>query len=598
MTSKHSLWSLIGALAAAGTSVGSCTVDVRLGPGNEPDGTGGGGSAGEAGNAGTSGAAGGGGLGGSGGTGNNGGDGGRDDAGRGGSDGGDGNGGNGNGGSDNGGSGNGGEGGKGGCGHVSGLRFWTVAIGTVDYVILKNPSDCAIDLEGVEIELDDHDELFSNQEIDCTLRLPARELPAGASVHVRENARPGDIDVAASTVTACDGLISFNPGRGGAAYLCAGECSSNTLIDAVAFVAYGSGQSAAPPAPRYDVIFDRPLRGVTLFNDEHVRYQRVATESAFPNYLAMDWENQARTVFSDFENYFEEGFRFVAQDAGELFVDFNYVTAEPADIGPSTDTPLFGAQSVVIRHLGSDGTSDSLGLPLDAYSMPRDLTYFARVTEPGAGFLELRSASGTALKLGFEETGVGVSFGSGERSEVPFDLDTWYRIELRDVDWARSEFDLYVEGALVGRRLAFGQGASSVNELRLNSSSAGSTAYFDAIEFWSRTYPIEGGTGGQCDGPISTGGTGGKGAELPDCTVYGMSRSSNCQHYCFEWQTYCCGAPVAENYATSDECMGACASFTDAQLCCRLHYLPMGIPDSCGFAVGADTGRTPAICLD
>jgi hypothetical protein len=607
MTSKRGLWNLLGTLAAIGTGLGSCTEEVPLGPGKGmPNGTGGG--AGDMGGSGT---------GASGGDGEPGGSSGANSGAMGGG-GGDGGGGAGAGGDGGAGAGTGGEGGKGiVCGDVRGLKLWTLGIGPVDYVTLKNPSDCAMNLEGVELEFDDHDDAIPGTELDCTLRLPPHELPAGASVHVRENALPGDIDVLAAKVTPCENQISFNPQRGGATYLCNGECAPDTVIDAVAFVSLWSVRFRDPPALRYGIVFETPPRGVPLLSADglggdggkRIRYQRVATRGVSPEFVSRDWALQARTVFSDFEEN-SPGYEdyLLTRDPSGLLTEWQFLPAQEATIEPSTDAARSGAYGAVIRHMGDDGTSSALGLPLDAYSMPRDIAYFARVTAPGAGFLELLSEGRQATQVGFEESGLGAIFGNGERSEVPFDLDTWYRIELRDIDWVRAEFDFYVDGTRIGQRLAFAENAAPVDEVRLHNFKGGSIAYFDAIEFWGTTYEYDGGTGGRCGIP-GTGGTGGgsggstgKGGtgdeDFPDCFMFGLLSSGNCQTLCNMWQGTCCGSPVTGNYADVNECMNDCTSFTDAQYCCRLHYVETGVRDGCAFALGTDTGHTPALCLD
>ena len=88
------------------------------------------------------------------------------------------------------------------------------------------------------------------------------------------------------------------------------------------------------------------------------------------------------------------------------------------------------------------------------------------------------------LTLGFEPTGVGASPTAAARVEAPFVVNTWYQIELRDIDWQQGVFEVYVDGNLIAAGVAFTGAAPGVDEVRLYSSGAASTAYVDAIEFW------------------------------------------------------------------------------------------------------------------
>ena len=70
------------------------------------------------------------------------------------------------------------------------------------------------------------------------------------------------------------------------------------------------------------------------------------------------------------------------------------------------------------------------------------------------------------------------------RTETDFSAATWHQIEMREIDFPNRSFDLYVDRALVAADVPFWTNAPSVDELRLYSVSAASTAYFDHIELW------------------------------------------------------------------------------------------------------------------
>jgi hypothetical protein len=86
--------------------------------------------------------------------------------------------------------------------------------------------------------------------------------------------------------------------------------------------------------------------------------------------------------------------------------------------------------------------------------------------------------------VSFESTGLGAERENGARTETAFSANAFYQIELRDIDYERRSFDLYVDRVLVAGRVAFWSNVPAVSEVRLYGVSGGSTAYFDAIELW------------------------------------------------------------------------------------------------------------------
>jgi len=362
------------------------------------------------------------------------------------------------------------------------LLLWTLHLGQSDYVTLKNPTDCQIDLEGLEVLFDDREDAFPPDAgplaLDCTVRLPEAMLPPGGSIRVHEDARPGDIAALANAIAGCDRDVPFNPQRGGVTYLCNEACSADTVIDVIAHQGYDSSYGA-PPELRFGVTFLVPLSGIGDESQDLMRYRRRSTQSTRPNFTGSDWKLQVRTLYADFET------GLTAQIRG-LDVDWGTIEGEPADITTTATTSAVGNVSLQITHTGIDGISTTLTQSLATLSSPLDISYFGRVdtAESSAGYFDLVQPPFSTLQVSFEPTGLGAERENGQRTETPFETHTWYQIELRDIDYDLRRFDLYVDRRLLARGVPFWSNALGVQELRLYSVSSGSTAYFDAIELW------------------------------------------------------------------------------------------------------------------
>ena len=490
------------------------------------------------------------------------------------------------------------------------VRLWTFSLSHPDTVTLKNTSACPVDVGGMELLFDDRDDAFPPETaLDCTVRLPPLELEAGASLRVSELPFPGEIDALANEVSGCAYPLSFNPDRGGVTYLCEGACDGATLLDAVAHAGdtidalepgVVQNRYRDPPAPRFGARFDRALDGSSKHNDGVVRYQRVTTLGATPDFRANDWGIQSRALYADFE----DGVR--VRDVQSSPEPWSVVPGEAAEIVTTTETSAWLTASLRVSHHGEDGVSVALATPLDAYSTPRDLAYFVRTSAPDvtAGNLALFAGSNPLVELGFEPAGLGVLDANGKRFEAPADPNVWHRVELRDIDWSTRKFDAYVDGARVGRGITFAPGDAPADELRVYALSAGSTAYFDAVEVWGLPSPIVTGdpSGGLLRCSAATGGEGGAGGvglnELgaggapsgPVCEAIDgpNGESVSCENFCSDWDVICCGEAFAENYANKAECLRSCADFSASELCCRARHGRVGGPERCRYALGLD----------
>jgi hypothetical protein len=361
------------------------------------------------------------------------------------------------------------------------LLLWTLGLGQLDYVTLKNPSECAIDLENIVVVFDDRDDAFQPAlQIDCAVRLPPVVLAPGASVRVHEYPQTGDIDALAGKIGPCEGDLSFNPERGGATYLCDGECSPDTLIDVVAhrgyFTAYGD-----PPPYQFGATFVEALGGITSAAEaEELRLQRVAGNGRRPQFLGSDWTLERRSLFADFEDGLT--LRISAQPA----VPWDTVPGQATEIAASAEAALFNTLGLSLTHAGPDGISTALSYSLSGIGSPRAVSYFARLRArpSAAGYVDLLWRGNRVIETSFEASGLGAEIENGVRFETPYTVDQWHQVELRDIDWPNRKFDLYVDRRPIALGVGFWYFASALDEIRIYSVSGGSIVHFDALEFW------------------------------------------------------------------------------------------------------------------
>lgn len=363
-----------------------------------------------------------------------------------------------------------------GCvGEPTDLRLWKLHLGQSDYLTLKNPSACAIELGGLNVLFDDHSDLFPDDEVDCLVALPTSTLQAGVEVRVHEDPLEGDIGAVANLLSGCAEDLSFNPSRGGVVYLCDGRCEEARVFDAVAF----AGEERGPPPMRYFQEFDEPLQGVSIANQESARFRRVATEGVAPNFVAADWELETRYLYAGFEDGVElelEGERMAwSPEAGQ------------AAIPTTTSEVAIGVASLSLTQTGGDGRSQGLTVELAALqSTPTHVSYFTRMDMlPASGaYFDLQHADFSLVRAGFEGRSLGTEIENDERTEVEVAQGDLHQVELRNIDWPAKTYDLYVNRELVGAGLPFWTNAFSVDRLSLYNAGGGATAGWDEIELW------------------------------------------------------------------------------------------------------------------
>jgi hypothetical protein len=357
----------------------------------------------------------------------------------------------------------------------------TLHLGNIDYIALRNSGSCAVSLKDVNVIFDDREDMFpAGSGVDCTIALPDVSLGAGATIRVSENGLPGDISALDYKVAGCDQKVPFNPQRGGATYLCAGTCATGAVIDVVAHQGTDSSYGA-PQAARFGVAtFVSPLTGISATNQDSAHFKRSAFVGTATQFVSSDWKLANRTYFADFE------------DAATLSTWTNE-TGQTASISISADTVANGATSLRIIHQGTqDGASQTLTRTFASGSdLPVDISYFVNTTAVGksTGFFNIYWESATniwqhAIQGSFKLSGLGVERANSERAQISYAANTWYQVEFRDIDWTQRKFDLYINRLLVAYRFSFWTNALNAKKLSLYAVSAGSTVYFDDIEFW------------------------------------------------------------------------------------------------------------------
>src|SRR5690606_6762746 len=108
-----------------------------------------------------------------------------------------------------------------------------------------------------------------------------------------------------------------------------------------------------------------------------------------------------------------------------------------------------GSVSLHLLQDPSDGVSVNFTRPIT--TQPRGVRLYMRAGQVGdtTAVVELHAGATTMTEVSFGPNGLGVLDRDAQRHEVPYQADQWYRVELRQIDWAERTFDLYFDGRLV-----------------------------------------------------------------------------------------------------------------------------------------------------
>ncbi len=350
----------------------------------------------------------------------------------------------------------------------SDVVFKELHIGQADYVMVENTGSCPVQLEGMQILFDDRDDAQPPPLEDCTTELPAYLLAPGASVRVHEKPLAGDI-AALPGIVGCGSGVPFNPARGSTAYLCDGVCVEANVIDMVSFLGSTSSSSIGnPPTPIGKLVFAQVIGPISSGIQDARRWVRTGFSGKNPLFTGADWELESRILHESFDSNHD---------------NWKVLPGQKATIEISTDKAV-GLGSVSLEQTGTNGMSEALQSP--AKGSPRHVSFYTRVsaTDVSAGYMELRSGGFPTLLWSIQPSGMGLEGDSQLRTERPFEADTWYHVELRNIDWTARTADLYVDSQLISLAVKNLANFPSFDEILLYSTSSGSKVWWDNLEMW------------------------------------------------------------------------------------------------------------------
>jgi len=148
---------------------------------------------------------------------------------------------------------------------------------------------------------------------------------------------------------------------------------------------------------------------------------------------------------------------------------------------------------------GANGTLHALTLTFNAVGsattglsytfaapvQPRTVSYWVKSASTGSGQAYTRFVNGTDVLFysNFVSDRLYATYGTGGAfSAVTAAADTWYHVELRNIDWAARTFDFYVEGAAVATTRPFSGSSTSIGAIQLYNAAPETASYWDEIE--------------------------------------------------------------------------------------------------------------------
>jgi cysteine-rich repeat protein len=166
------------------------------------------------------------------------------------------------------------------CDGIDDLRIVELGIGTPDYAVIRNMSDCPASLAGTKLKFDD------STQPDVVTSLPPVTLAPGEQLRIQENLGttpvPGAIDAG--------GSIPFEYTRGGTVLLCKTDCAAAAdVVDVVQFADAETSTLEPPPAPPAGITFAFPLTGVNGPNQNTKSWVRVGNTGKNPTFTGADF---------------------------------------------------------------------------------------------------------------------------------------------------------------------------------------------------------------------------------------------------------------------------------------------------------------------
>ena len=148
----------------------------------------------------------------------------------------------------------------------------------------------------------------------------------------------------------------------------------------------------------------------------------------------------------------------------------------------STD-PAEGTYSLFNR--GWSNHSRGLVRTFNAFQ-PKEISYWIKPTSQDGASNYLVIGENTVSNNGiifFYFTSSGnFRFFNGGGLNIPVAADSWYKIELKDLDWTNRHFDIYIDDILIQSDFAFRASSNNVSEVHLyNLSSSSQIGQYDSI---------------------------------------------------------------------------------------------------------------------
>ncbi|MEZ4961033.1 MAG: MopE-related protein [Saprospiraceae bacterium] len=120
-------------------------------------------------------------------------------------------------------------------------------------------------------------------------------------------------------------------------------------------------------------------------------------------------------------------------------------------------------------------------------SQPTAISYWVQPTTPSANHAYVvigdeNSPTNFGILFSFFSSANTLRFINSSFLEIPVSLNTWYHIEIKNIDWTAKNFDIYVNGDLKATDFAFRSTASDhVSNIYLYNYNANATALYDDI---------------------------------------------------------------------------------------------------------------------
>ncbi|MEZ4370951.1 MAG: hypothetical protein R3B07_08995 [Polyangiaceae bacterium] len=162
-------------------------------------------------------------------------------------------------------------------------------------------------------------------------------------------------------------------------------------------------------------------------------------------------------------------------------------TSTNPDVQASLVNVTTAESSALSLLLTRTGTTTGAALETSfAEHRPSAISWWAQVGTASTDAATIRfddTASTALVTQGFFANGSGLKNGTTLSGAAPYLADTWYHLELRNIDWLDRTFDYYVDGSLRATQIRMPSGKYGIGSISLDCSGTQTTCRFDQIEF-------------------------------------------------------------------------------------------------------------------